>query len=138
MTSFLLDPGPNPSVPIRSTPVGGEEVQHVYLVFGAGGTVPSDTAPFPVREPRKSTGTNVSVDATASSSTVLAANGSRDTFQLWHDGSAETVYLALGGAAVVGKGPRLSAGESFGLTGYTGEVRAITTAGTVHLCGYEV
>ena len=89
------------------------------------------------------TNSNVSVGNT--STEVIAGSSGRQMLMLSND-SDETIYLAVGAAAVLNKGIRLNANggsvtfEANSLIGpvLTKTINAICTTGTKNLCIFEV
>ena len=83
---------------------------------------------------------NDKVSVKTSSTKVLAPNGNRKTADIVND-SDQTIYLALGSAAVMNKGIRLNAGGgSFEINAtnmFRGTVNAICLSGSKNLCFTE-
>ncbi len=84
------------------------------------------------------TNTNVTVGTTSTS--VLATSGDRDWVVITND-SDETIYLALGSAAVLNKGIRLNAnGGSLEISfdcPFIGQINAICASGSKNLCVFQ-
>lgn len=82
-------------------------------------------------------GTNTSVTVGNTSTLVLAAASERLHVELIND-ATETIYVALGQAAQLGKGIRLNANGGSYTINYTnlfvGEINAISVAGGANLC----
>lgn len=82
-----------------------------------------------------------SVTVGATSTSVLSANNSRSGAIFVND-SDETIYLSLGGTAVLNKGVRLNAtGGAFTIDPsfmFVGPVTAICTSGNKNLCVTEL
>jgi hypothetical protein len=79
---------------------------------------------------------------TTASSVAVSANANRIALTVTNNGSAETVYLSLGGTATTGSGIRLNVnGGTWTTTSYAGAVEAICTnvsSGTSSLTIAEV
>lgn len=145
--SYLVDTGASPDTEFGGDTVGGVEYPLTKLAWGPAGVVKrvTEAEPLPVREPRKAVVGAIGEPVTDASSEIIPASATRDTWTLWNDADVTdpaqadaVIYLGLGTAAVVGVGPRIAPGESFGLTGYTGAIHAIhELAGeSVNVCGF--
>ena len=87
---------------------------------------------------------NTHIAVAATSTTVLAANRSRESATISND-SAVVIYLSLATSpnstiptAIVGDGLRLPAGGSITIEDFTGAVAGISTSGTNNVCLTEV